>query len=164
MYQPNEFIEFCCKAGALNIFKHILQAISDHCHSQRHWNLNRVRTGSIVYRMCYCCSQMCNIMQVDNALYLNSNRMTQEGMNRQYQVGHTCSRKTSNIICSQLSKSHQESLKMFFHQAIENEWVLVLIIDAFAKVHTYRRSATPTTCNPMSMCTIVIYAFKQLKI
>ena len=113
--------------------------------------------------MCYCRSQMCNVMQVDSALYLNSNRKTQEGMDTQYRMGHTCSRKTSNIIRSQLSKSHEDNLKMFFNQSIQNEWVLVLIIDDFTKVHTYRRPATPRTGNPMSMCTIVIKGFKQLR-
>ena len=102
-------------------------------------------------------------MQLDNALYLNPNRITQEGMDIQYRMGHICSGKTSNTIRSQLSKSHEENLKMFFHQAIQNEWVLVLIIDDFTKVHTYRRPATPSTCNPMSMCTTVIKAFKQLR-
>ena len=106
---------------------------------------------------------MCNVMQVDNALYLNSNRITQEGMDTQYRMGHACSRKTSNIVRSQLSKSHEESLEEFFHQAIENEWVLVLIIDDFTKVHTYRRPATLRTCNPTGMCTIVVKAFKQLR-
>ena len=98
----------------------------------------------IIYTMCYCRSQMCNVMQVDNALYLNSNRTTQEGMNTQYRMGRTCSRKTS----SQLSKSHEKNLKMFFHQAIQNEWVLGLIVDNFTKVHTYRRPATSRICNP----------------
>ena len=61
-------------------------------------------------------------MQVDNALYLNSNRITEEGMDTRYWMAHVCSHKTSNIIRSQLSKSDEESLEEFFHQAIENEW------------------------------------------
>ena len=117
IYEPSEFIEFCQQAGAPNIFEHILQAVSDDLHSQRRRDLNRVRTVSIIYTMCYCHSQMCNVMQVDNALYLNSNRITQEGMDTQYQMGHACSRKTSNIVRSQLSKSHEESLEEFFHQS-----------------------------------------------
>lgn len=90
IYEPNEFIEFCRQPGAPNIFEHILQAISDNRHSQRRRNLNRVRTVSIIYTMCYCRSQMCNDMQVDNAIYLNSNRITQEGIDTQYRMGHTC--------------------------------------------------------------------------
>ncbi|XP_028410469.1 uncharacterized protein LOC114533084 [Dendronephthya gigantea] len=163
IYQPSEFIEFCSRAGAPNVFNHILKAISDDRHSHRRQELNRVRTVSIIYTMCYCRSQMCNVMQVDHALYLNSNRVTQEGIDTQHRMGHTCSRKTSNIIRSQLSRNHAESLNSFFDQAIQNEWVLVLIIDDFTKVHTYRRPSTSKTCNPMSMCTIVVKAFKQLK-
>ncbi len=49
-------------------------------------------------------------MQVDHALYLNSNWMTQEGIDTQYRLGHTCSYKTSNIIHKQLSVDHDETI------------------------------------------------------
>ena len=77
-------------------------------------------------------------------------------------MGHTCSPKTKNIICNQLSKNHDEYLNQFFHKAIQNRWVLVLIIDDFNKIHTNRRPSQ-ISVNAISMCTIVMKAFKQLK-
>ena len=101
-------------------------------------------------------------MQVDQALYLNSNRMTQEGMDTQHRMRLTCSRITKNIICNQLSKNHDEYLNQFFHEAIQKRWELVLIIDDFTKIHTNRRPSQ-ISVNAVSMCTIVVKAFKQLK-
>ena len=162
VYEPNEFIELCRQAGAPNVFNHILQAITDDRHSHKRQDLNRIRAVSIIYTMCYCRSQLCNVMQVDHAMYLNSNRMTQEGMDTEHRLGHTCCRKTSNIIHNKLSVHHEESLKSFFCEAIRNEWVLVLITDDFTKIHTNRRPNF-RTCDTMSMCTIVVKAFKTLK-
>ena len=162
IYDPDQFVEFCQQSGAPNISNHILNGISVERQSNRRQHLNRIRTVSIIYTMCYCRSQMCNVMQVDHALYLNSNRMTQEGIDTQHRLWHTCSRKTSNRVHNQLSQSHDESIKIFFQEAIQNEWVLVLIIDDFTKIHTNPRPSVKT-CNPMNMCTIVVKAFRTLK-
>ena len=162
VYDPEEFIELCRQAGAPNIFNHILQAITDDRHSSKRQDLNRVRAVSIIYTMCYCRSQMCNVMQVDHAMYLNSNRMAQEGIDTEYRLGHTCSRKASNVINKQLSAQHEKGMKSFVDEAILNVWVLVLIIDDFTKIYTNRRPDFQL-CNAMSMCTIVVKAFKSLK-
>ena len=71
VYDPKEFIKLCRQAGAPNIFNHILQAITDDRHSNKWQDLNSVRVVSIIYTMCYCRSQMCNVMQVDHTMYLN---------------------------------------------------------------------------------------------
>ena len=42
VYEPDEFAELCCQAGAPNIFNHILQAITED------------RTVSIIYTIGYC--------------------------------------------------------------------------------------------------------------
>lgn len=125
--------------------------------------LNKKRTVSMIYKMCYCLSQLCNIMQVDHALYLNSNCVNQEGMDTEYQLGNTCSRKTKNLKLNMLSDNHQKNLENFFSEAIKNEWLLVLIIDDFTKIHTNRRPNHQHISNVMSMCTIVIKAFTSLK-
>ena len=82
-------------------------------------------------------------------------------MDTQHRMGHTCSCKSKNIICNQLSKNHDKYLNQFFHEAIQNRWVLVLIND-FAKIHNIRRPSQ-ISVNAMSVCTIVVKAFKQLK-
>ena len=78
-------------------------------------------------------------MQVDQAMYLNSNNVNQEGMDTEYQLGNTCSRKTTNIKLNKLSSNHHNNLESIFSEAIKNEWLLVLIIDDFTKIHTNRR-------------------------
>lgn len=93
---------------------------------------------------------------------MNSNRITQEAMGTEYQMGNTCSRKTTNVTSNKLVSQHDTNLKAFFEEAIKHEWVLVLIIDDFTKIHTNRRP-TIRMSNPMSMCTIVVNAFKSLK-
>ena len=163
IYQPDQFAEFCRSAGAKTIFNHILMAVSSDRHSSSRVELNKKRTVSIIYKMCYCLSQLCNIMQVDHAMYLNSNNINQEGMDTEFQLGNTCSRKTTKSKLNKLSNDHHDNLQKFFAEAIKNEWLLVLIIDDFTKIHTNRRPDHRKFSNCMSMCTIVIKAFESLK-
>lgn len=102
-------------------------------------------------------------MQIDHALYLKSNNINQEGVDTQYQLGNTCSRRKTNMVSNSLSASHSESLHTFFSDAIANEWLLVLIVDDFTKIHTNRRPNDQKVSDCMSMCTIVVKAFKSVK-
>ena len=136
IYNPDQFAEFCHSAGAENIFNHILMSVTSERHSSSRQELNKRRTVCIIYKMCYCLSQLCNIMQVDHAIYLNSNNVNQEGMDIEFQLGNTCSRKTSHIKLNKLSNDHHNNLETFFSEAIKNEWLLLLIIDDFTKIHT----------------------------
>ncbi len=163
IYNPDRFAEFCHSAGAESIFHHILTAVSSERHSSCRMELNKRRTVCIIYKMCYCLSQLCNIMQVDHAMYLNSNNINQEGMDTEFQLGNTCSRKTTKLKINKLSSDHHNHLEKFFSEATKNEWLLVLIIDDFTKIHTNRRPNHQQFSNCISMCTIVIRAFKSLK-
>ena len=84
-------------------------------------------------------------------------------MDTEYQLGNTCCRKTTNIKLNKLSNDHHHNLQAFYSEAIKNEWLLVLIIDDFTKIHTNRRPNQQQLSNCISMCTIVIKAFKSLK-
>ena len=64
---------------------------------------------------------------------------------------------------NKLSNDHHNNLETFFSEVIKNEWLLVLIIDDFTKIHTNRRPNHQQFSNCISMCTIVIKAFKSLK-
>ncbi len=75
-------------------------------------------------------------MQVDYAMYLNSNNINQEGMDTEFQLGNTCSRKTTKLKINKLSSDHHNHLEKIFSEATKNEWLLVLIIDDFTKIHT----------------------------
>ena len=130
IYNPDRFAEFCHSAGAKSIFNHILMAVTSERHSSSQMELNKRRTVSIIYKMCYCLSQLCNIMQVDHAMYLNSNNINQEGMDTEFQLGNACSK------LNKLSNDHQNNLEKFFSEAIKNEWLLVFSIDFFTYLQT----------------------------
>ena len=129
------FREFCSSPGATNIFDAILDAITSARHSTEHINLNKKRTVSVIYNLCYCLSQACNKLQTDHALYLRSCNINQEGIETQHIMGLSCARRTVNTIAISMSENHCKSFKHFIQDAIENKWLLVLIIDDFTSIH-----------------------------
>lgn len=163
IYDPSEFKFFCNNAGANNLFYEILNWITSDRHSRERNALNQKRAVSIIYKLCYCQSQKCNSMQTDQALFLTSSHLNQEGMETEFHLANTCSRKTSNNILKTLADSHFESLESFFSDAVKNEWLLVLMIDDYTSVHTNRRPTQDKASSSFNMCTIVVKAFKSLK-
>ena len=162
VYQPEMFREFCISAGATNIFDAILDAITSARHSTERINLNKKRTVSVIYNLCYCLSQACNTLQTDHALYLRSCNLNQEGIETQHIMGLSCARRTVNTIAKSMSENHCKSFKHFIQDAIENKWLLVLIIDDFTSIHTKRRPQADKASEAKSMCTIVVKAFKNI--
>ena len=162
IYQPEMFREFCISAGATNIFDAILDAITSARHSAERINLNKKRAVSVIYNLCYCLSQACNTLQTDHALYLRSCNINQEGIETQHIMGLSCARRTVNTIAKSLSENHCKSFKHFIQDAIENKWLLVLIIDDFTSIHTKRRPQADKASEAKSMCTIVVKAFKNI--
>lgn len=106
------------------------------------FRLNQVRTVSIMYTLC-------SVIQMDNVLYLKHDDPRRHG--------YTVLDGASRIICHQLWPNHEESVKVFFNKVTENEWVL------FLKIHIYRTGVISRVCNPISICKIVIKAFKELR-
>ena len=102
-------------------------------------------------------------MQIDQSLYLDSSNIDKEGLATQHQVGNTCSRKTTVRVMTVLAEQHCKRLDDFFSSATKNEWLLVLIIDDFTKIHTNRNPLNDKASDSVSMCTIVIKAYKDLK-
>ena len=163
IYDPQEFRNFCLSSGAPTLFDTILSAITNSRHSQNRIQLNEKRVVSFVYKMCYCLSQQCNAMQVDHALYLNSNHMSQEGIDTENRMGNTCCQRTMDSTLNSLATQNLQQLNSFVLEAIKNQWLLVLIIDDYTNVHTHRRPKGIHTSTAASMCTIVVKAFKNLK-
>ena len=69
IYNPEEFKIFCQQAGANTLFDTILSSVTSPRHSDNRLQTNKLRTVGIIYDMCYCLSQQCNMMQVDKALF-----------------------------------------------------------------------------------------------
>ena len=154
VYQPKMFREFRISAGATNIFDAILDAITSARHSAEPINLNKKRTVSVIYNLCYCLSQACNTLQTDHALYLRNCNINQEGRLTEHIMGLSCARKTLNTIAKSLSENHCTLFKHFIQDAIEHKWLLVLIIDDFTSIHTKRRPQGDKASEATSMCTI----------
>lgn len=162
IYNPDEFKVFCREAGAELLFDYILTAVSSERISSTRLQQNKVRTVAIIYQLCYALSQVCNVMQVDHALYLKSNNVNNEGFDTEFNLGQTCSRRKIDMALHSLASSHARNLQQFFNDAIQNKWFLVLIVDDFTKIHTNRRPLDERVSDTMSMCTIVVKAFKSL--
>ncbi len=161
--QSVEFQQFCVTVGAPTLFNTLLSAVTSERQSERRINLNKKRIVSVIYTLFFCLSQQCNNLHVDHGLYLHSSRTNQEGIDTQHQLGNTCTRRTVNNVLDSLATNHNQQLKNFVTTAMENEWLLVLIIDDYTNIHTFRR---PTGNNPSranNMCTIVTKAFRNIK-
>jgi hypothetical protein len=144
IYNADQFAEFCHSAGAENIFNHILMSVTSERHSSSRQELNKRRTVCIIYKMCYCLSQLCNIMQVDHAIYLNSNNVNQEGMDTEFQLGNTCSRKTSNIKLNKLIKwSPQQPRNIFFWSY--KEWMATFAHYWWPYKNPHQQAPKPST-------------------
>ena len=137
IYEPHKFRNFCFSSGAPTLFDTILAAVASSRHSQKRVQLNEKRVVNFIYKMCYCLSQQCNTIQVDHALYLHSNRINQEGIDTENRMGNTCCRRTMDATLNLLAKQSLQRLNSFLLEALQNEWLLVLIIDDYTNVHTH---------------------------
>ena len=107
-------------------------------------------------------SQTCNPLQTDHTSYLRSSQVNQEGMETEHIVGISCARQTINNIVQTMCESHYLSLDTFVTPAIEQKWLLVLVIDNYTFVHTKWRPLDETPSEAKTMCTIVVKAFKDI--
>jgi len=83
-------------------------------------------------------------------------------METQHVMDLSCARRTVNTIAKLLSENHCKSFKHFIQDAIENKWLLVLIIDDLTSIHTKRRPQGDKASKAKSMCIIVVKAFKNI--
>jgi hypothetical protein len=162
-YDPEKFRLMCISAGAPGLFDTILSAITAPRHSAERVNLNKKRVVYMIYKLCYCLSQQCNVLQVDHGLYFHSSHLSQEALDTQNILGNSCSRRSITNSLNTLAKQHISKLEVFLQEAYTNEWFLVLIIDDYTTVHTHRRPTSSKSSSSNSMCTIVVKAFKHIK-
>ncbi len=156
IYDPDEFQQFCVTVGAPSLFSTFLSAVTSERQLERRINLNKKRIVSVIYTLC-------NNLHVDHGLYLHSSRINQEGIDTQHQLGNTCTRRTVNDVLDSLATNHNQQLENFVTTAMENEWLLALIIDDYANIHTFRRLTGNNPSRANNMCTIVIKAFRNIK-
>jgi len=83
-------------------------------------------------------------------------------METEHIMGNSCARRTINNIIQTMSESHYLSLETFVTKAIDQKWLLVLVIDDYTSVHTKRRPLNEKPSEAKTMCTIVVKTFKVI--
>lgn len=155
--------KLCVSAGATQLFDTILRSITTPRHSQKRIELNKKRAVAMIYKLCYSKSQFCNSLQIDHGLYLKQSHLSQDAFETEYTMGTTCSRHTLRNLVAGFQQSHRDSLDTVIKQAIEHQWLIVLIIDDYTNIHTKRRPTDPDVCKAANMCSIIIKVFKNIK-
>ena len=155
IYNPMDFRHFCMENGAETIFDNILNAMSDNRQSEKKRRSNEYRTVDIIYKMCYGKSQKCNYMQKEHGLYLKFNHLTQEGIDTEFKLGNSVCRKTVSNEVTRMALLNKIEVDKAVTTAIQNRWLLTLIIDDYTCIHSIHRPTSEQTSSAACMCTIV---------
>ncbi|XP_078366821.1 uncharacterized protein LOC144650903 isoform X2 [Oculina patagonica] len=162
IYQPTEFYNFCCKAGAANLFNFILSCMTSSRHSEERILLNRKRTVVILYQLCFGLSQKCNFFQEDNGLFLTFCNLTQSGLETQRQLGTSCSSKVITRNRATIAKENLTLSNEAIKEAMDKKYAILLMIDDYHNIHTIRRPTDEeATSKADHMCTIIIKIIKE---
>lgn len=163
IYDPESFINFCKKASAENVFYFILSSISSDRHSKDRKELNKKRAVALLYQLYFSLSQRCDNLHKDNGLFLKFCHLTDEGIDTQRVLGTAvCSRSVKREIVD-FSKNSSGLFNDIVKDAIENNYLVALMIDEWTKVYTKRRPTDETTSVADNFCTIIIKVTKDIK-
>ena len=80
----------------------------------------------------------------------------------QHVMGSSCCRHTVNRIYNELDQRTAKRLNDLVTEAIAQKCQIVLIIPDYTAIHNIRRPTTSQSCNPKSMCTILIKLFRHI--
>ena len=115
-----------------------------------------------MYQLCFGLSQRCDSLQKDNGLFLKCCHLTDEGIDTQRILGTTvCSRSVTREI-SHFSKNSSDLFNDIVKDAIENNYMVTLMIDDWTKVYTKRRPTDETTSVADNFCTIIVKVAKEI--
>ena len=95
------------------------------------------RTVALLYRLCFGLSQCCDNLQKDNGFFLKFCHLTDEGIDTQRMLGAVCSRFEKCEI-SHFLKNSSDLFNDAVKDAIENNYLVILMIDDWTKVYTKR--------------------------
>ena len=65
--------------------------------------------------------------------------------------------------CKKISSEHLETVKQFFDDAIENEYMVVAFIDDYHNIHTNHRPSSESQTNVAHMATLLVKSYKNVK-
>ena len=163
IYEPDQFYSFCKTTNAGNVFNFILSSISSDRHSKDRKELNRKRTVAMLYQFCFSLSQRCDSLQKDNGIFLKFCHLTDEGIDTQRVLGTAVGSRSVKREIVNSAKNSSELLQEVVKEAIENEYLITLMIDDWTKVYTKRRPTDENTSVADNFCTIIIKVVKDIK-
>ena len=162
IYDPEQFEQFCKKAGATTLYQNILASITSTRHSPERQKLNKKVAVNTIYTLCFGLSQKCNFLQKDLAIYMLRNNANQETLDTTRQLGATCSYRTAGNNMQHGASNYRERVNKLIKEATDNKWLITCIIDDYTSVHSKRRPTDCSTSKAASMCTIVIRIFPTI--
>ena len=117
----------------------------------------------MLYQFCFSLSQRCDSLQKDNGIFLKFCHLTDEGIDTQRVLGTAVGSRSVKREIVNSAKNSSELLKEVVTEAIENEYLITLMIDDWTKVYTKRRPTDESTSVADNFCTIIIKVVKDIK-
>lgn len=106
--------------------------------------LNRKRTVTILYKLRYGLSQVCNWLRTEQVM------------------GGACSRSKVCSLMNTMSQNAGKKIDEVVVEVIINKCQLVLIVDDYTTIHSIRRPQDEELTNANFFCTIIIKVFKNV--
>ena len=109
----------------------------------------------MLYQFCFSLSQRCDSLQKDNGIFLKFCHLTDEGIDTQRVLGTAVGSRSVKREIVNSAKNSSELLQEVVKEAIENEYLLTLMIDDWTKVYTKRRPTDVSSSVADNFCTII---------
>lgn len=109
----------------------------------------------MLYQFCFSLSRRCDSLQKDNGIFLKFCHLTDEGIDTQRVLGTAVGSRSVKREIVNSAKNSSELLQEVVKEAIENEYLITLMIDDWTKVYTKRRPTDESTSVADNFCTII---------
>ena len=162
IYDPDTFEVVCKEAGCLKLFKSLTDAQLSSRQSLERYDLARLRSLTIIYKLCYGKSQWANYMQRDFAIYLRNRGVSQEAIETARVLGDCCSYKTVAQDTKKIEADQIAQLEQFVNDATLKEHLIVAVIDDYTAIHTFQRPQSEETSKAKKFATIILKSFPNI--
>ena len=109
----------------------------------------------MLYQFCFSLSQRCDSLQEDNGIFLKFCLLTDEGIDTQRVLGTAVGSRSGKREIVHSAKNSSELLQEVVKEAIENEYLITLMINDWTNVYTKRRATDESTSIADNFCTVI---------
>ena len=163
IYDPDDFEAFCKESGCADLYTTLLASQTTSRQSDERFELARIRTVAIMYRLVYGLSQWANFYQRDYGTYLSYSGATQNALETARNVEDSTSSQLIGKKIETIIKKHQELLEKFFADAVEKKCLTAVMIDDYTRARHFKRPENETaTSVSYNMCTMVCKKFPEI--